>query len=153
MGNAAFMRTKEAKQINRTITKEMQELKKATDPKYYLNTDAVMQDINSAFTSNTASASQAKNSHLKMRAKAMRAQKEDTSMKELGPIMEDSDKQATEDVNKKHEDIKKKAALMASKKRRQLGKQSVLQESMMSSTTKGATSQEPTTEDISDTVS
>jgi len=42
MGNAAFMRTKEAKLINRGISKEMQELKKATDPNYYLNTDAVM---------------------------------------------------------------------------------------------------------------
>ena len=73
MGNAAFMRTKEAKMINRGITKDMLELKKATDPKYYLNTEAVMSDINSAFTSNTATSSQAKNSHLKMRAKAMRA--------------------------------------------------------------------------------
>jgi hypothetical protein len=42
--------------------------------------------------------------------------------------MEDGDKPATEDVNKKHDDIKKKAAMMASKKRRQLGKQNILQE-------------------------
>lgn len=113
------MRTKEAKLINRGISKEMQELKKATDPKYYLNAEAVMGDINSAFTSATAGASQGKNSHLKMRAKAMRAQKEE-SKTELGSVMEENNAGQTvvEEMNKKHEDIKRKAAQMASKKRR-----------------------------------
>ena len=88
-----------------------------------------------------------------MRAKAMQAQKNAPVDKDLGPIMEEgSGQQPADEVNKKHEDIKKRAALMASKKRRQLGKQSVLQESMMSSTTKMASSEVPT-EDISDTVS
>ena len=73
VGNAAFMRTKEAKMMKRELNKDMAELKKATDPKYYLNADAVMSDINSAFTNPDAGQLQSKNSHLKMRAKAMRA--------------------------------------------------------------------------------
>ena len=59
--------------MKKEMTKDMQDFTKTSDPKYYLNQDAVMQDIENAFTMSTAP-SQSKNSHLKMRAKAMRAQ-------------------------------------------------------------------------------
>ena len=51
MGNKAFLRTKEAKLEQKKIKNDLDAFKKVNDPNYFLNTEAVANDINSAFTS------------------------------------------------------------------------------------------------------
>lgn len=55
-------------------TREMLAFKKINDPNYFLNTDAVMNDINSAFTTEPSKKEEGKYKDLKARSQKMQTE-------------------------------------------------------------------------------